>query len=64
MKDIGVKEMFRKIYQNNFCEEVDLSTSGILGDMKEIYKDDKMFLTIVEKGSKKINEHYKIPLPY
>ena len=64
MKDIGVKEMFRKIYQNNFCEEVDLSTSGILGDMKEISKDDKMFLTIVEKGSKKINEHYKIPLPY
>ena len=56
--------MFRKIYQNNFCEEVDLSTSGILGDMKEISKDDKMFLTIVEKGSKKINEHYKIPLPY
>ena len=61
MKDIGVKEMFRKIYQNNFCEEVDLSTTGILGDMKEI---SKMFLTIVEKGTKKINEHYKIPLPY
>ena len=49
MRDIGVEEMFRKIYHNDFCEEVHLSTRGILGDMEEISKDDKMFLAIVEK---------------
>ena len=64
MRDIGVEEMFRKIYQNNFCEEVHLSIRGILGDMKKIPKDDKMFLTIVEKGIKKVNEHYEIPWRY
>ena len=64
MRDIGVEEMFRKIYQNNFCEKVHLSIRDILVDMKEISKDDKMFLTIVEKGTKKVNEHYEIPWPY
>ena len=47
MRDIGVEEMFRKIYQNDFCEEAHSSIRGILGDMEEISKDDKMFLTIV-----------------
>ena len=63
MRDIGVEEMFRKIYQNDFCEEVHLSTRGILGDMEEISKDDKMFLAIVEKGTKKVDDHYEVPLP-
>ena len=27
-------------------------------------KDDKMFLAIVEKGTKNVDEHYEIPLPY
>ena len=56
--------MFRKIYHNDFCEEVHLSTRGILGDMEEISKDDKMFLAIVEKGTKKVDDHYEVPLPY
>ena len=64
MRDIGVEEMFRKIYHNDFCEEVHLSTRGILGDMEEISKDDKMFLAIVEKGTKKVDDHYEVPLPY
>ena len=64
MRDIGVEEMFRKIYRNDFCEEVHLSTRGILGDMEEISKDDKMFLAIVEKGTKKVDEHYELLLPY
>ena len=64
MRDIGVEEMFRKINQNDFCEDVHLSTRGILGDMEEISKDDKMFLAIVERGTKKVDEHYEVPLPY
>ena len=64
MRDIGVEEMFKKIYRNNFCEEVHLSTRGILGDMEEISKDDKIFLAIVEKGTKKVDEHYEVLLPY
>ena len=27
-------------------------------------KDDKMFLAIVEKETKKVDDHYEIPLPY
>ena len=63
MRDIGVEEVFRKICQNDFCEEIHLSTRGILGDMEEIFKDDKMFLAILEKGTKKVDEHYEVPLP-
>ena len=64
MRGVGVEEMFRKIYQNDFCEEVHLSTRGILEDIEEISKDDKMFLAIVEKGTKKVADHYEVPLPY
>ena len=32
--------------------------------MEEISKDDKMFLAIVEKGTKKVDDHYEVPLPY
>ena len=58
MRDIGGEEMLRKIYHNDFCEEVHLSTIGVLGDMEEISKDDKIFLAIVEKGTKKVDDHY------
>ena len=32
--------------------------------MEEISKDDKMFLVIVEKRTKKVDDHYEVPLPY
>ena len=64
MRDIRVEEMCRKFYQNDFCEDVHLSTRGILGDMEEISKDEKMFLTIVERATKKVDEHYEVALPY
>ena len=32
--------------------------------MEEISKDDKMFLAAVEKDTKKVDEHYEVPLPY
>ena len=32
--------------------------------MTEISKDDKVFLAIVERGTKKFDEHYEVPLPY
>ena len=35
MRDIGVEEMFRKINQNDFSEDVHLSTRGILEDMDD-----------------------------
>ena len=30
----------------------------------EISRDDKMILAIVEKETKKVFEHYEVPLPY
>ena len=32
--------------------------------MEEISKDGKMFLVIVEKRTKKVDDHYEVPLPY
>ena len=64
MRNIVVEEIFKKIYQNDFCEEVHLSTRDILGDMEEISRYDKMFLAIVEKGTNKVDEHYEVPLPH
>ena len=55
MRDIGVEEMFRKIYQNDFREEVHLSARSTHGDMEGASKDENMFLAIVEKGTKKVD---------
>ena len=64
IRDIGAEEMFRKIYHNDVCKEVHLSIRGILGYMKGISKDDKMFLAIAENGIKKVDEYYEVPSPY
>ena len=32
--------------------------------MEEISKGDKMFLAILEKGTKEVDKHYEVPLPY
>ena len=64
MRDIRVKEMFRKIYENDFCEEVYLSAGGIFGDMEETSKSDKMFLAITENKTIKVDGNYEVILPY
>ena len=59
--------MLKDVQENlseKFCEEVHLSARGILGDMEEISKGDKMFLAILEKGTKEVDKHYEVPLPY
>ena len=64
-KDIDIGEMFREMYHNAFYEEVHLSARDVLRDMGDILsRDDKMFLVIVEKDTKKVYEHYEVPLPY
>ena len=62
MRDIGVKRC-----SGNLSEWLLWGSSSISQrypwDMEEISKDDKMFLAIVESGTKKVDEHYEVPLP-
>ena len=54
MRDVGIDKMFRKIYYNDFSEEV-LQQPETFQNMEEISKYDRMLWTIIEKGTKKVD---------
>ena len=51
--EIGVKEMFERIFHNDFSEIKQLQLKEI-GNIEEISREDKKFLKILEKGTKKM----------
>ena len=61
--EIGVKEMFERIFHNDFSEIKQLQLKEI-GNIEEISREDKKFLKILEKGTKKNGNHYEVPLPF
>ena len=55
---ICVKEMFERIFHNDFSEVKQLLLN-IIGKTEEISREDKKFLKILETGTKKNGNHYK-----
>ena len=60
--EIGVKEMFERMFCNDFSEVKQLPLN-IIGKIEEISREDKKFLNILETGTKKNGDHYERPLP-
>ena len=58
--EVGVKEMFERMFDNDFSEVKQLQLSNI----EEISRKDKKFLKILETGTKKNGNHYEKPLPF
>ena len=62
--DVGVKEMFARLYHNKFSEERHIPINSILGNIDEISKEDKRFIDILQSGTTKNGSHYEVPLPF
>ena len=48
----------------NLIKIADTSINGLLENMVEISKDDKVFLKTVEESAIKSGDHYVVPLPF
>ena len=61
--ETGVKEMFERMFHNDFSEMKQLQLK-IIGNIGEISREDKKFLKILETGAKKNGNHFEVPLPF
>ena len=61
--EIGVKEIFERTFHND-CSEVKQLQLATIGNIEDISKEDKKFLKILETGTKKNGNHFKVPLPF
>ena len=61
-KDIGVKEMLKKIYMADFNEPCLKDADPVTKGLKGIY-EDKCFLKIMQKEISKVGKHHQLPLP-
>ena len=61
--EIGVKEIFERIFHNDFSEVKQLQLN-IIGNIEEISTEDMKFLKILETGTKKNGNHYEVSLPF
>ena len=60
---IGVKEMFKRMFDNDFSELRQLQLN-IIGNIEDISREDKKFLKILETGTKESGNHYEVSLPF
>ena len=63
VKDIDAKQMLENICNTEFCEsrlglEIEASSN-----MEDILFEDKRFLKLMNEKSRKVGEHFEIPLP-
>ena len=59
IEGVGVKEMLERMYYSNFCECNHLQVNSILGDMKDISREDRKFLDILDTGIKRMGHVMK-----
>ena len=52
------------MYYSDFCECYHLQVNSILGNIEDIYREDRKFWGILETGTKKDGAHYGVPLPF
>ena len=64
IKDGGIKEMLDRMYYSDFCECNHLQMKSLLGNIEDIFRDDRKFLDILETGTKRDGAHYEVPLPF
>ena len=64
VKDTSLKEMFHRMYKQDFSESETLVSHSKLKNLNKISCDDRKFLDIFERGTVKRYGHYVVPLPF
>ena len=60
--DVGIKEMWQRMYELDFVEPKMLSNNVMTGKLEEIYYEDKRFPRIMNEQTIKVGNHYQTPL--
>ena len=63
VKDISLKEMFQRMYKQDFSESETVVSDSILENLSEI-SYDRSVLDIIERETFKSNGHYAVLLPF
>ena len=63
IKGFTLKEIFRMMYSND-VSELALLLSKIMTSSSEMSVEDRKFLQVLEKETKKKDDHYVVPLPF
>ena len=66
VQDIGIEEMFKKIYIQDFCED---KLAALGQSVKQscdsiIFWEDKKFLSLINRTTRMVSGHYELPLPF
>ena len=64
VKDISLKEMFQRMYKQDFSESETVVSHSKLKNLSKISCDNIKFLNIFERGTVKRYGHYVVPLPF
>ena len=66
VKDVGIEEMFKKMYNQDFCEDklVTLGQSVKQSCDSIISWEDKRFLNLMNRATRMVFGHYELPLPF
>ena len=62
VNDVGIKEMWQRMYQLDFAESNVLSNNVMTGKLEEISYEDKKFLRIIIKQALKVGNQTPLPL--
>ena len=62
-KDMSIEQMFEQMYYSDFTEK-GAQIEKIDGNLEQLSKNDRIFLEILDAGTKKNRNHYEVPLPF
>ena len=60
---LGIKEMFQKLYNEEFDEVQPERKDGVFGELENLSAEDKQFTMMMGNGAKFVNGNYQLPLP-
>ena len=64
VKDVSAKRMLQRMYNQEFNESKVVFMEGLCKtDIGEIPFEDRGFLKMMNKNSRKVRKHYELPLP-
>ena len=64
MKDVGIGNLLKKVYEAGFTEINTKALSQVSRDLEEISSEGRRFLDLMDTETKKIGKNYQLTLPF